>query len=545
MAKVLGIGGVFFKSPDPARLRAWYSQRLGFAADEYGAMFAPATMPQGGMPSGIHLPPRPIISFRHSVFMINVVVHRSRRLEPDRGGTIVVIYAENRSFDHLYGLFPGANGIANATPEQYTQVDHDGKPLSQLPPVWKGKVADPAFPKDCRTSRSGIDAPPINLPLSVATRDLIHKFYPQQEQINGGRNDSLRRGFGRRRAGDGLLRRLEAADVEVGAGIHAGRQFLHGGLRRFVPQPLLADLRVHAGRPEGAREPSRPARRARMAQAPAGFAGLRAHRTGGVRAVRLHARRLRDQHEPAAVPAVARAAGEGWRSAPRRSGQALPAAADDEDHRRHAVRERRHVGVVRRRVGCGGQGRHAASGREASGHLQQRAWARRTSSRITSRSTISRASRPARRTASAISRITPTWSRASTRASLPQVAFYKPQGHAQRASGLHRRAVGRQHIAELVAKIKASPLWASTAIIVTYDENGGFWDHVAPPTGDRWGPGHADSGDRDLAVREARLCRPHALRHDVDPQIHHAALRLEPLPGVRPQMGDLTAAFDF
>lgn len=26
-------------------------------------------------------------------------------------------------------------------------------------------------------------------------------------------------------------------------------------------------------------------------------------------------------------------------------------------------------------------------------------------------------------------------------------------------------------------------------IIVTYDENGGFWDHVAPPKGDRWGPG--------------------------------------------------------
>ena len=27
------------------------------------------------------------------------------------------------------------------------------------------------------------------------------------------------------------------------------------------------------------------------------------------------------------------------------------------------------------------------------------------------------------------------------------------------------------------------------AIIVTWDENGGFYDHVAPPKGDRWGPG--------------------------------------------------------
>ena len=49
MAKVLGIGGVFFKSPDPARLRAWYAQWLGFADSEYGANFEPSTMPAGGL----------------------------------------------------------------------------------------------------------------------------------------------------------------------------------------------------------------------------------------------------------------------------------------------------------------------------------------------------------------------------------------------------------------------------------------------------------------------------------------------------------------
>jgi phospholipase C len=41
---------------------------------------------------------------------------------------VVVIYAENHSFDNMYGLFPGANGIARATPEQSTQRDHDGRP---------------------------------------------------------------------------------------------------------------------------------------------------------------------------------------------------------------------------------------------------------------------------------------------------------------------------------------------------------------------------------------------------------------------------------
>ena len=45
---------------------------------------------------------------------------------------VVVIYAENHSFDNMYGMFPGANGVANATPEQATQLGHDGKPLPEV-----------------------------------------------------------------------------------------------------------------------------------------------------------------------------------------------------------------------------------------------------------------------------------------------------------------------------------------------------------------------------------------------------------------------------
>jgi phospholipase C len=40
---------------------------------------------------------------------------------------IIVIYLENRSFDNLYGFFPGADGLANAGATA-TQVDGDGKP---------------------------------------------------------------------------------------------------------------------------------------------------------------------------------------------------------------------------------------------------------------------------------------------------------------------------------------------------------------------------------------------------------------------------------
>jgi predicted enzyme related to lactoylglutathione lyase len=39
MKKVTGIGGIFFKSKDPNKLREWYSQKLGFEANPYGTIF--------------------------------------------------------------------------------------------------------------------------------------------------------------------------------------------------------------------------------------------------------------------------------------------------------------------------------------------------------------------------------------------------------------------------------------------------------------------------------------------------------------------------
>ena len=37
--RVTGIGGIFFKSKDPARLRQWYEEHLGFTTDNYGTNF--------------------------------------------------------------------------------------------------------------------------------------------------------------------------------------------------------------------------------------------------------------------------------------------------------------------------------------------------------------------------------------------------------------------------------------------------------------------------------------------------------------------------
>jgi phospholipase C len=51
---------------------------------------------------------------------------------------IVVIYAENRTFDCLYGFFPGANELSQINAAGYTQLDRDGSILRELPPVWGG-----------------------------------------------------------------------------------------------------------------------------------------------------------------------------------------------------------------------------------------------------------------------------------------------------------------------------------------------------------------------------------------------------------------------
>ena len=69
------------------------------------------------------------------------------------------------------------------------------------------------------------------------------------------------------------------------------------------------------------------------------------------------------------------------------------------------------------------------------------------------------------------------------------MSFVKPLGPDNEHPGYANLLRGQQHVADIVARIRGSALWNDTVIIITYDENGGRWDHVAPPVVDRWGPG--------------------------------------------------------
>lgn len=45
MAKVLGVGGIFFKSPNPKQLYEWYARWLGMTLEEWGTMYVPKDYP--------------------------------------------------------------------------------------------------------------------------------------------------------------------------------------------------------------------------------------------------------------------------------------------------------------------------------------------------------------------------------------------------------------------------------------------------------------------------------------------------------------------
>ena len=108
-----------------------------------------------------------------------------------RIGHIVVIFEENRSFDNMFGLFPGANGLS-AAGQAAVQVDRDGKPYEHLPPIINSNLNPPAV--DTRFPEQLPNAPfPIDkyVPRKVATGDLVHRFYQEQEQIDGGKMDKF------------------------------------------------------------------------------------------------------------------------------------------------------------------------------------------------------------------------------------------------------------------------------------------------------------------------------------------------------------------
>jgi phospholipase C len=109
--------------------------------------------------------------------------HKNEKSAPrgiNKVGHVVVIYMENHSFDNLYGQFEGADGLAQASAENVTQLDKNGKPYTFLPAI-PGKSA---FPTNMVNNYFNIDQ---YIPSDQESPDVTHAYYQEQMQINGGK----------------------------------------------------------------------------------------------------------------------------------------------------------------------------------------------------------------------------------------------------------------------------------------------------------------------------------------------------------------------
>ena len=457
---------------------------------------------------------------------------------------IIVIYAENRSFDNLYGLFPGASGLADATPAQYTQVDRDGRTLSHLPPVWKGNEPDPAFPRDLPNRPFRIDGPPINLPLTERTRDLVHKYYQQQEQIDGGRNDRF----------------AEVSDAGAFTmGYYDGSKL---PMWKWAQEYTLADnffmgafgdsylnhfWLICACTPADPAMP--PAKRAQLeangwlkraaGSPPSALDGPALFTAGEFTPDGYSVTNQQAAYQPSRVP-------------PDRGGDPRYAGMSGYTLPPQTMKT---IGDTLSAKGiswawyAGGWDLALKDGMQDPAAKRQVIYNNEPGSPyfVVHHQPFNYFARFAPGTADRAEHLKDYTDMVAAidRGDLPQVALYKPAGRFNEHPGNTDVMSGDIHISELVARIKASPIWSSSVIIVTYDENGGFWDHVAPPKADRWGP-----GTRIPAI----IISPFARRGYVDHTSYDTTsilklitrrFDLEPLPGVRANAGDLTAAFDF
>jgi phospholipase C len=463
---------------------------------------------------------------------------------------IVVIYAENRSFDHLYGLFPGADGIAQATAEQKTQLDRDDTPLPYLPLVRKqgAREPDPRFPRQLPNGPFRLDAPPINLAPSVQIRNLVHRYYQNQEQIADGHNNKF---AAISDAGGLVMGYYDGSRLPMWK---VAREFVladhffmaaFGGsyLNHFW---LICACTAHwpdAATGERAQLDPRGRLTVRPEAPPSALDGPPQFLDGDVTPDGYVVNTAQPPYQPSRHP---------------------PAAGGDPrfaDPAKHPLppQTMKTIGDTLSAKGVSWAWYAGAWNRALMDGMQP-ASVKRSIIYSNRPGTIS--FQPHHQAFNYFARFAPGTEDRERHlkdaeelfagidaGKLSQVSFYKPYGELNQHPGYTDVLTGDEHMAGLIERIRKSPLWSKVAIIVTYDENGGWWDHVPPPRGqgwsDRWGP-----GTRVPAI----IVSPFARRGYVDKTLYDTTsiikfitrrFGLEPLPGVRPNAGDLTNAFDF
>jgi phospholipase C len=107
--------------------------------------------------------------------------------------------------------------------------------------------------------------------------------------------------------------------------------------------------------------------------------------------------------------------------------------------------------------------------------------------------------------------------------------------------------LGQQLIAAIYNALATSPQWKNTLFVITYDENGGYYDHVAPPT-DQTSDEFAADGFDQLGFRVPTLVvGPYAKQGEVvSTQYDHTSMlkHLQNMFDLDPLYGRVDAATD-
>ncbi|MCV4264486.1 acid phosphatase [Pseudomonas capsici] len=493
--------------------------------------------------------------------------------------TVVVIYAENRSFNNLFGDFPGVEKPLSALkPADYQQRDRDGTLLKTLPPAWGGvlqlgpqTVDGVSYPAGVQYQENLPNAPyPLkgpngeDLPLSLVTRDLWHVFYQNQMQINEGKNDR----FVAWADAGGLtmgtypqtqysLRLWDVAREFVlcdnffqGAfgGSFLNHQYLISATAPFYPDAANSAAKsqiatLQSDDPQDPRLKPLDKSPASAMEGPPQF-GPSALTPDGYAVNTLAPPYwptwLRDPQNPdyskpdlanVLVPQSHEHIGDklskkgvewAWYAGAWqvtldefKDSTGIPKIPNFQYHHQpfNYFKQQGPENPVERkkRLRDGGLGDESSSNRFLAD---------------------------------------------AEAGKLPAVTFYKPQGNLNMHAGYADVASGDRHIDRVIKVLRNSPQWENMVIVITVDENGGWWDHVAPPKGDRFGPG---------TRIPALVVSPFARKGTVDHTVYDTAsiLRLitrvhglETLDGLKRRddamrargqtpMGDLTNALHF
>jgi len=497
----------------------------------------------------------------------------------DQVKTVVVIYAENRSFNNLFADFPGVEKPLSALSAADTQQrDRDGSLLTTLPPAWGGvlqvgpqSVDGVTYPSEVQFQENLPNAPfalkgpnAEDLPLSLVTRDLWHVFYQNQMQINGGKND----GFVAWADAGGLvmghyaqsrysLRLWDVAKEFVlcdnffqGAfgGSFLNHQYLISATAPFYPNAAQSVAKAQIATLQSD-DPTDPRLKPLDKSPASAMTGPPQFGPSALTPDGYGVNTLAPPYWPT------------WIRDPENPDYAkadLPNVLVPQTHE--------HIGdkLSKKNVDwawyAGAWQATLDQFKDSGGipKIPNFQYHHQPFNYFKQQGPENRAERDKRLRDGGLGDEASTnkFFADAQAGKLPAVSFYKPQGNLNMHAGYADVASGDRHIVRALKVLQESPQWKNMVVVVTVDENGGWWDHVAPPKGDRWGPG---------TRVPALVVSPFARKGTVDHTVYDTAsilrlitrvFQLETLDGLKQRddamiargqqpMGDLSNALQF